>query len=99
MRFSVWHGDTGNWVGDFESEAAAIRGAREAAELGGVRVEDLVIQRNTESGPEYVVGGQPLARRVLHPAIARKPAIAGRAASQGYRKAAAKPLRRRRVGR
>lgn len=65
MRFAIWHLETGNMIGDFATEAAALAAAREEIQANG-SPEALVLQREgADSDPEFMASGPALATRAF----------------------------------
>jgi len=64
MRYSLWHTQSGNLVGDFETEDAALSAAAEAARYSGSGYEDLMLERDSDAGtPELLAAGTALSLR------------------------------------
>jgi len=61
MRYSLLDSDSGQVIGSFETEEAALNAAQSAVRY--VDAADLVLQRDTASGPEFVAGGAQLIER------------------------------------
>ncbi len=65
MRFAIWHLETGNMIGDFATEAAALAAVREEIQANG-SPDLLVLQRDVAGGdPEFIASGRALATRAL----------------------------------
>lgn len=65
MRFAIWHLETGNMIGDFSTEAAALAAVREEIRANG-SPNALVLQRDGAGGdPEFIASGPALASRAL----------------------------------
>lgn len=73
MRYTVWHLETGNLIGDFDSEAAALEAVREEIEAND-DAEDLVLQADRGSRSQFIASGVELAQRALRE---ERPAAAG----------------------
>ncbi len=75
MRYTIWHLDTGNLIGDFATESAAMAAVRDEIHANA-SPDALVLQRErTGAEPEFVASGSALAdlafrseRRALGPA-------------------------------
>ena len=75
MRYTIWHLDTGNLIGDFATESAALAAVREEIQANA-SPDGLVLQRDRAGDdPEFVASGSALAalafgngRRILGPA-------------------------------
>lgn len=64
MRYTIWHLDTGNMIGDFATEAAALAAVREFEANGSP--DSLVLQRErVGADPRFVASGPRLASRAL----------------------------------
>lgn len=69
MRYTIWHLDTGNMIGDFATEAAALAAVRDELQANG-SPDSLVLQRErTGLAPQFVASGQALARRASRAGI------------------------------
>ena len=65
MRYTIWHLDTGNLIGDYPTEDAALAAVR-AEILVNVSPDLLVLQREQAGDdPELVASGPALATRAL----------------------------------
>lgn len=73
MRYTLWHLETGNLIGDFQSEAAALDAVREEIAAND-DAEDLVLQSDRGSRSKLVASGSELAERAL---LEERPAAAG----------------------
>jgi hypothetical protein len=63
MRYSLWHAATGNLIGDFDTEAAALVAVRDEL-ASNDDVDSLVLQLDREgSEPEFIASGYVLAAR------------------------------------
>ena len=61
MRYTIWHLDTGNMIGDFATEAAALAAVREELQANA-SADTLVLQRErTGADPQFVASGPRLA--------------------------------------
>ena len=75
MRYTIWHLDSGNLIGDFATESAAMAAVRDEIHANA-SPDALVLQRDrTGAEPEFVASGSALAdlafrseRRALGPA-------------------------------
>lgn len=65
MRYTIWHLDTGNMIGDFATEAAALAAVRE--EIQANASPDLLVLQRERAGkdPEFVASGRALATRAF----------------------------------
>ena len=78
MRYTIWHLDTGNLIGDFATESAAMAAVRNEIHANA-SPDALVLQRDRTGGEsEFVASGSVLAnlasrngRRTLGPAPSR----------------------------
>jgi hypothetical protein len=63
MRYSLWHAATGNLIGDFDTEAAALAAVRDELASNGDG-DSLVLQLDRKgSQPEFIASGDVLAAR------------------------------------
>lgn len=63
MRYSLWHAATGNLIGDFGTEAAALAAVWDELASNGDG-DSLVLQLDREgSEPEFIASGHVLAAR------------------------------------
>ena len=61
MRYTIWHLDTGNLIGDYPTEAAALVAVRDELQ-SSTSPDQLVLQRErTGTDPEMVASGPALA--------------------------------------
>lgn len=61
MRYTIWHMDTGNLIGDFETESLAMEAVRDELHANA-SPDALVLQRErTGAEPEFVASGSALA--------------------------------------
>jgi len=61
VRYTIWHLDTGNMIGDFATEAAALAAVREELQANA-SADTLVLQRErTGADPQFVASGPRLA--------------------------------------
>ena len=75
MRYTIWHLDTGNLIGDFATESAAMAAVRDEIDANA-SPDALVLQRDRTGGEsDFVASGSALAnlairngRRTLGPA-------------------------------
>ena len=75
MRYTIWHLDTGNLIGDFAAESVAMAAVRDEIHANAAP-DALVLQRERTGGEsEFVASGSALAdlasrngRRTLGPA-------------------------------
>jgi len=65
VRYTIWHVDTGNMIGDFATEAAALAAVR--AELQANASPDALVLQRERAGndPEFVASGPGLAKRAF----------------------------------
>ena len=76
MRYTIWHLDTGNMIGDFATEDAALAAVRDEIQANA-SPDALVLQRERAGNdPEYVASGPALATRALR--AGRSSALADR---------------------
>ena len=65
MRYTIWHLDTGNLIGDFPTESAALAAVRDEIRANA-SPDALVLQREqTDGDSEFVASGSALARRAF----------------------------------
>lgn len=65
MRYTIWHVDTGNLIGDFATESAAMAAVREEIRANAAP-DALILQREqTGAEPEFVTSGTALADLAL----------------------------------
>ena len=70
MRYTIWHLDTGNMIGDFATEAAALAAVRDELQANG-SPDSLVLQRErTGLDPQFVASGRSLVRRAFRAGLA-----------------------------
>lgn len=60
MRYSLLDAESGNVVGAYDSEHDALRAAVEAAKYMSSGMEDLLLQADTDDGPQYLASGDEL---------------------------------------
>ena len=61
MRYTIWHLDTGNLIGDFATESAAMAAVRDEIDANA-SPDALVLQRDRTGGEsEFVASGSALA--------------------------------------
>ena len=73
MRYTIWHLDTGNLVGDYPTEGAALGAVRDELQLH-TSPDLLVLQRERAGAdPEFVASGAALAARAFR--SGRSPAL------------------------
>ena len=65
MRYTIWHLDTGNMIGDYATEAGALAAVRE--ELAANASADMLVLQRERAGadPQFVASGPRLASRAL----------------------------------
>jgi hypothetical protein len=73
VRYTLWHLETGNLIGDFPSEVAALDAVREEIAAND-DAEDLVLQSDRGSRSQLVASGSELAERARRE---ERPAAAG----------------------
>lgn len=62
MRYTIWHLDTGNLIGDYPTEAAALAAVRDELRVN-TSPDQLVLQRERAgTDPEMVASGLGLAK-------------------------------------
>lgn len=65
VRYTIWHMDTGNLIGDFATESAAMAAVREELHAN-LAPDGLVLQRERAGAePEFVASGTTLADLAL----------------------------------
>ena len=65
MHYTIWYLDTGNLIGEYPTEAAALAAVRDEIQANA-SPEQLVLQRERAGiGPELVASGPALATRTL----------------------------------
>lgn len=65
MRYTIWHIDTGNLIGDFATESAAMAAVREEIRANAAP-DALILQRERPGAePEFVASGSTLADLAL----------------------------------
>lgn len=65
MRYTIWHMDTGNLIGDFATESAAMAAVREEIRVNAAP-DALILQRERAGAePEFVASGTGLADLAL----------------------------------
>ena len=65
MHYTIWQLDTGNLIGDYPTEAAALAAVRDEIQTNA-SPDQLVLQRERAGdGPELVASGPELATRAL----------------------------------
>ena len=65
MRYTIWHLDTGNLIGDFATESAALAAVRDEIHANA-SPDALVLQREqTDGDSEFVASGSALATRAF----------------------------------
>lgn len=65
MHYTIWHLDTGNMIGDFATEAAALAAVRDEIQTNA-SPDALVLQRERAGNdPEFVASGPALATRAF----------------------------------
>ena len=68
VRYTIWHLDTGNMIGDYATEAAALAAVRDEIQANA-SPDALVLQRERAGiDPEFVASGPALARRAFRTA-------------------------------
>jgi hypothetical protein len=68
VRYTIWHLETGNLIGDYTTEAAALDAVRHQLQLN-TSPDLLVLQRErTGTDPEFVASGPALATRAFRSA-------------------------------
>jgi hypothetical protein len=68
VRYSIWHLGTGNLIGDYPIEAAALDAVRDELQLN-TSPDLLVLQREgTDTDPQLIASGPTLATRALRSA-------------------------------
>jgi hypothetical protein len=65
VHYTIWHLDTGNLIGDYPTEAAALAAVRDEIQANA-SPDQLVLQRERAGNrPELVASGPALAARAL----------------------------------